>query len=126
MRYLLDTNVIIYHMDGLLSSKAQTIINNMLTVNLHLSIITKIELLGFKFTSEEQKASTQIFVDNVNWILLNHAIADEAIALRQDYKIKTPDAIIAATAIINDYTLVSNNDKDFKKIVSLKYLNPFS
>nr|MBK9650605.1 PIN domain-containing protein [Bacteroidota bacterium] len=59
-------------------------------------------------------------------MLLTIAIADQAILLRQEYKIKTPDAILAATAILGDYTLVSHNDKDFKKIVSLKYLNPFS
>lgn len=126
MKYLLDTNIIIYHLNGLLNDKTQVSINSMLTLDLQLSIITKIELLGFKFTSQKQKLSTQMFVDNVNWILLTIAIADQAILLRQEYKIKTPDAILAATAILGDYTLVSHNDKDFKKIVSLKYLNPFS
>ncbi len=126
MKYLLDTNIIIYHLNGLLNDKTQISINSMLTLDLQLSIITKIELLGFKFTSQKQKLSTQMFVDNVNWILLTIAIADQAILLRQEYKIKTPDAILAATAILGDYTLVSHNDKDFKKIVSLKYLNPFS
>jgi predicted nucleic acid-binding protein len=40
--------------------------------------------------------------------------------IRRDKKVKTPDAIIAATAIANDYTLISNNDKDFKSIQGLK------
>jgi predicted nucleic acid-binding protein len=36
-----------------------------------------------------------------------------------------PDAIIAATAIVLDYTLLSRNDKDFIQISELKYVNPF-
>ena len=46
--------------------------------------------------------------------------------IRRNKKVKTPDAIIAATAIANDYTLISNNDKDFKSIQGLKYINPYS
>ena len=32
--------------------------------------------------------------------------------------------MIAATAITNDMTLISDNDKDFKRVSQLKYLNP--
>lgn len=36
--------------------------------------------------------------------------------IRQKQKIKLPDAIIAVTAVINDFTLISRNTKDFKNI----------
>jgi predicted nucleic acid-binding protein len=49
-----------------------------------------------------------------------------SVNIRRDKKIKTPDAIIAATALANDYTLMSNNDKDSKDIKGLKYINPYS
>jgi len=45
--------------------------------------------------------------------------------IRREKKIKTPDAIIAAVAIANDFMLISNNDKDFKEIKGLKYINPY-
>jgi predicted nucleic acid-binding protein len=45
--------------------------------------------------------------------------------LRKKYKIKLPDAIIAATAIVNDFTLISHNFKDFLKITELHFINPY-
>ena len=32
--------------------------------------------------------------------------------------------MIAATAIVYDFTLIADNDADFKKVSGLKYLNP--
>lgn len=37
-----------------------------------------------------------------------------------------PDAVIAATALIHDLTLISRNDKDFTSIPLLKYVNIFN
>lgn len=125
MIYLLDTNIIIYHLNGLLPDNAQKTVNEMLFFDLPLSIITKIELMGFKFDNSLQKEKTVQFLNNVNFISVSNQIADNAIFLRQNYKLKTPDAIIAATAIVYDFTLVSRNDKDFINIKELKYLNPF-
>jgi len=34
--------------------------------------------------------------------------------------------VIAATALINEYTLITRNTDDFKKIKDLKLLNPFA
>jgi predicted nucleic acid-binding protein len=36
--------------------------------------------------------------------------------LRQHHKIKTPDAIIAATALVLDFGLVTHNTRDFEKL----------
>lgn len=41
-------------------------------------------------------------------------IDDKAIRLRQKYKIKTPDAIIGATAKQYGLAIVTNNVNDFK------------
>jgi len=40
-------------------------------------------------------------------------------------KIKLPDAIIAATAIVNNLVIITRNEKDFKNIENLEYLNPY-
>ena len=42
------------------------------------------------------------------------------------HTIKLPDAIIAATALVYDLTLISRNVSDFKNIEGLKVLNPFT
>ncbi|HAH54244.1 MAG TPA: hypothetical protein DCM02_02880 [Flavobacterium sp.] len=45
--------------------------------------------------------------------------------IRRSKKIRTPDAIIAATAIVHNLTLITN-DNDFNGIQKLKTINPFS
>ena len=50
---------------------------------------------------------------------ITEEISDKTIELRKDYKIKLPDALIAATALVYNFTLVSRNVSDFKRIVGL-------
>jgi predicted nucleic acid-binding protein len=50
---------------------------------------------------------------------------DKTIELRRKYKIKLPDAIIAATAIANNFTLITHNIKDFQKIEELQIINSY-
>lgn len=47
---------------------------------------------------------------------LTEAIAEQSIRLRQQFKTKTPDAIIAATALLNGLTVVTNNTSDFSRL----------
>lgn len=55
---------------------------------------------------------------------LDRDIVDETISIRKKYRLKLPDAFIAATAIVNNLTLIADNDKDFGKVDVLKYINP--
>jgi predicted nucleic acid-binding protein len=45
--------------------------------------------------------------------------------LRQQFKIKTPDAIIASTALVYDLSLLSHNNKDFKGLPGLRIIAPY-
>lgn len=47
---------------------------------------------------------------------LDEAVASQTIALKHQFKSKTPDAIIAATALVNDLTVVTNNPSDFTRL----------
>jgi predicted nucleic acid-binding protein len=49
----------------------------------------------------------------------------QCVAIRKGKKIKTPDTIIAATALALGYTLITNNEKDFANIKGLKIMNPY-
>ncbi|WP_425423018.1 PIN domain-containing protein [Phaeodactylibacter xiamenensis] len=55
-----------------------------------------------------------------------NSLAEKAILIRRVRKIKLPDAVIAASAILGDYTLISRNDKDFKGIANLSFMNLFT
>jgi predicted nucleic acid-binding protein len=123
--YLIDTNIAIYLLNGSLNENALRFIEPIVNESYNLSVITKIELLGFAFPDSDKLTDTKNFIDDGILIALTDDIVEQTITLRQLYKIKMPDAIIAATAIVFDYTLLSRNDKDFAHIVDLKYINPF-
>ncbi|MDD1414992.1 type II toxin-antitoxin system VapC family toxin, partial [Dolichospermum sp. ST_con] len=60
-----------------------------------------------------------------NTVPLLREIENQTIQIKRQYKIKLPDAIIAATAINQDAFLVTRNVGDFKGITGLKIENPF-
>ena len=64
------------------------------------SIITKIEVLGFKTSPEIYKILVDFFKD-ATVINLTFEVAEKTIELRQLHKIKLPDAIISATALVH-------------------------
>lgn len=51
--------------------------------------------------------------------------ANQTILIRRQYKIKLPDAIIAATALVHNLILVTRNTSDFKNIPELQLINPW-
>ena len=120
-RLLLDTNVIIY--------SAQDKINfaDFLRKNddVFISSITYIEALGFPFTDEQEEDKIAKACSTLKRFLLTEEVEKQTILVRKFKRIKLPDAIIAATAIVHDLTLVTCNGEDFKNIPGLKILNPF-
>jgi len=56
---------------------------------------------------------------------IDDEIIDKTIDLRKKHKIKLPDAIIAATAIVNNFILISHNIKDFQKINELQCIDAY-
>ncbi|HET9505789.1 MAG TPA: type II toxin-antitoxin system VapC family toxin [Hymenobacter sp.] len=58
--------------------------------------------------------------------VLDANIVRETIAIRRQRKIKLPDAIIAATALVHNHILVTRNTADFKQLAGLQLLDPHS
>lgn len=65
------------------------------------------------------------FINNAFTYPLNEAVVVKTILLRQQFKIKTPDAIIASTALVYDLSLLSHNNKDFKGLPGLRIIAPY-
>ncbi len=119
-RAVIDTNILIsWYKTGFISNS-----NDLTSIAPVFSIITKIEALGFKeITKGENKAISKM-LDSGELVYIDSGIAQQTINLRQKYKIKTPDAIIAATAIISNSELWTANISDFSNIEGLKLHNP--
>ena len=120
-RYLLDTNVVLDFMGKKLPEKSKKFIAEVIDNQINISAINKIELLGF----ENVEKNLVAFVSFSEIYPVNDEIIDITIDLRRKYKIKLPDAIIAATAIAYDFILLSHNVKDFQKIEELNLLDVY-
>ena len=121
-RYLLDTNAVLDFMGKKLPAKSQLFLSEIIDNEINISAINKIELLGFSFVEQ-----TLIdFVSFAEVYPIDDETIDQTIDLRKKHKIKLPDAVIAATAIINDFTLITHNIKDFQKITELRVIDSYT
>jgi len=123
MKYLVDTNVIANYTAGVFSEKAKLFLAEIINKTPTLSVITKIETLSWRSTISKEELLVQFFVEISNIIPLTNEIVEKCIEIRRNHKIKTPDAIIAATALVNNLTLLTS-DSDFKNIPYLRIINP--
>ena len=124
-RYLLDSNTVIDYIAGLLPEKAQKWLNQIIDEEINVSVITKIEVLSYSPDKEDNYQILVEFFESAAVFGLTESIVDRTIFLRQKQKIKLPDAVIAATALVNGFALVSRNSKDFKNIKGLEIVNPY-
>ena len=117
---IFDTNVLVYLSKYIL--KPEKILNEATDI----SVITKIEALGYSFKNAEEHKLLFAICSELKVISLTDQIAEETINLKKNYKIKLPDAIIYATALVEKVPLLTNNINDFKLISrGVKLINPF-
>ena len=89
-----------------------------LNKNLAFSVISEMELLSFSGITEEEENSIKALLNDCKEISLLKDVKDKAIELRKKYKTKLPDAIVAASAIVNNLPLITA-DKGFNQIQEL-------
>jgi predicted nucleic acid-binding protein len=106
MKYLFDSNILICHLRGSLNQRGKDFVLDGLTGKGAYSIISKIELLGFNQSPTEERQA-RLFLSGLQELELTSQIAEQTIQIRKEYKIKLPDAAIAATAIIHQLELVT-------------------
>ena len=113
---LIDTNIALYLLNG--DTTIAELLNGR---DVHVSFITELELLGFQDIKEEDRSIIEDLLNNCIIVDLNQAIKRITIDLKQKYKLKLPDAIIAATSIYMNLPLISA-DKDFDRISDLQFI----
>jgi predicted nucleic acid-binding protein len=123
---VIDTNILIYHLAGVLTDQAEAILAEALESGSYISIITRIELLGWRKHSPDSLKAAEALLQSMSEIPLHEEIIRLCISFRQNYPIKLPDAIIAATARHTKIPLMTRNAKDFERVSDLKMVDPFS
>ncbi|MDF2433876.1 MAG: hypothetical protein JWP44_3507 [Mucilaginibacter sp.] len=122
-QYLIDTNVVSDYFSASFFTVSMQFMDTVFDSIPNLSIITQIELLCWKTDGTTEQKVKDFIDDSIVLDITSNVIA-ECVNLRKGKKIKTPDAIIAATALAHGYTLITNNEKDFSNVPDLKVINP--
>jgi len=91
------------------------------------STVTMTELLVQPYKEHDQSRVAQFFAllssyPNLEWIAPDLEIADTAARLRALHRLRTPDAILAATAIRGAATGFVTNDAAFTRVESFETL----
>jgi len=110
---LVDTDVLIDHLRGqrrLVASGRR----------LAVSVVSRCEL----FAGRDEPERLRRFLSAMVELTIDPVIAELAGTTRRDTGIATPDALIAATAVIHDIPLLTRNRRHFDQVSALRVVSP--
>lgn len=104
VRYVIDTNVAIYFTEGRLAE-------DMPIGEYAYSVITEIELLSWSGITETEEEAFRVLLQPMQCIQLTDSVKQQTIALRRQHQLKLPDALIAASAVVREAVLLTNDKR---------------
>jgi predicted nucleic acid-binding protein len=119
-----DSNILISHLNDALPSSVLNYVESWITEGAAISVLTRIEVLGYPQSADQLQQGMRLpaYFDEIP---LHEPVVQQTITLRQHYRIRLPDALIAATALYLGFPLVTRNTQDFQTVNGLIILNPF-
>jgi predicted nucleic acid-binding protein len=111
---LIDTDVLIDHFRGARSFRPPR-------GHAGYSVVTRCELFAGRSANEPTITTVLAAMQE---FAIDRAIAERAGRLRRRHGLRTPDALIAATALEHDLTLVTRNVRDFRGLPGLRMRSP--
>ncbi len=119
---LLDSNLIIYAARPEHEALRDFIAREVPCV----SVISKVETLGYHGLGENEKRFLQEFFDAADVLSASQSMIDAAIRLRQQRRMSLGDALIAGTALSHGLPLATHNTEDFAWIEELEVVDPLA
>jgi predicted nucleic acid-binding protein len=107
VKALFDTNILVDYLNAV--PEARTELQRY--TEKAVSIITWMEVMVG--VDHDLEAATRGFLNGFDLVDVDERIAERAVSLRRDHRIKLPDAIIWATAQVHGMLLVTRNTRDF-------------
>jgi predicted nucleic acid-binding protein len=123
VRYLLDTNIIIDAAGG--RAPAVQSLREAYEGNGCISAITRLEVFGYPDLTGPEEFALKTILSGLEELPVDSCVIDQAILLRKQKRIKIPDALIAATALVGDAIVVTRNERDFLTVEGLSVHNPW-
>jgi len=107
IRFMLDTNVII----GTLNNDLDLLVflETFPDCEIYINPIVAIEVLAKASMSENEEAAARALLDSFKWTEIDKAVCEVAVQIRRAKELRLPDALIAASAIILNATVLSND-----------------
>lgn len=110
---LVDTDVLIDHLRGTRRLPAKV-------RHAAISVVTRCEL----FAGGDDPELLRHFLSPMTQLPVDAAIAELAGRTRRETQIATPDALIAATALIHRLPLMTRNHRHFDRVAELRVIGP--
>ena len=119
INFLADTNALIYLLNG------NTCMTPFLHEKLAFSVISEMELLSYSGITSAEENNIKSLLNDCKEVPLSEEIKEKTIEIRKKYRTKLPDAIVAASAIVNNLALITA-DRGFCQIdeLNLKLIVP--
>jgi hypothetical protein len=108
MKAVFDTNILVDYLNGIPAAKRELEHYEEAAI----SQVTWMEVLAGADDAKEE-AVTRDFLAQFDVRPLDKTVAERAIKIRRQHKLKLPDAVIWATAMELGWLLVTRNTKDF-------------
>lgn len=110
---LLDSDVFVDHLRGRRALRAGH--------DAAYSVVTRCELFAGSGADEK---GLRTLLDPLRELPVDRGIAELAGRVRRETRVATPDALIAATAMVHRRTLVTRNRRDFERVPRLRVKAP--
>jgi predicted nucleic acid-binding protein len=120
-----DSNILIYHLNDALPPTVLIQVESWIAEGAVISVMSRIEVLGCPQSADQLQQAMRL-LSYFEEIPLHEPVVQRTTTLRQQYRIRLPDALIAATALDCGFPLVTRNMQDFHTINGLILLNPFA
>lgn len=106
VKALFDTNILIDYLSGIEQARDELKRYSECAI----SMISWMEVMVG--VADEHRDATKAFLASFSLIDIDAAVADEAVKLRRQHRLKLPDAIVWASARTHDRLLVTRDAKD--------------
>jgi predicted nucleic acid-binding protein len=117
---IFDSSTLILFLNDALPAEALKLLDNCLQARrIAISAIVRAEVLAWPGHSQMSLAAALDLLDACQLVAVNAGIADEGARIRRETGLKLPDALIAATALLQGAALATANAKDFRRVPGL-------